>query len=159
MAARKKGGVEKRTPPTIQNREARHNYHILESMEVGLALKGVEVKSIRDGKVNLKDAFARPLKGEIWLMGLHISPYKNQNTFDIYDPMRNRKLLLHHRQILKLSEAVAEKGMTLVPLKIYFKNGMVKLELGVGKGKKLHDHREDIKERDAKREIDRAMRR
>ncbi|MBI5815532.1 MAG: SsrA-binding protein SmpB [Nitrospinae bacterium] len=153
------GKREGRPLPSIQNRNARHNYHILESLEAGVALTGAEVKSIRGGKVQMKDAFARVHKGEVWLMGMHITPYESRNTFVAdYDPMRNRKLLLHHRQIKKLTESTAEKGLALVPLKLYFKKGLVKIELGVGKGKKLYDKREDIKSRDAQREMDRAMR-
>jgi len=153
------GKKESKPPPSIQNRSAYHDYHIIESLETGIALKGSEVKSIRQGKVQLKDSFARVLKDEVVLMGLHITPYACRNTFDELDPMRTRKLLLHRRQIKKLEEATAEKGLSLVPLKLYFKHGFVKLELGIGKGKKLYDKREDIKSRDAKREMDKAMKR
>ncbi|MBI4827444.1 MAG: SsrA-binding protein SmpB [Nitrospinae bacterium] len=146
-------------PPTIHNRKARHDYHILDSMEAGVVLKGNEVKSIRQGKVTLHDAFARVTKGEAWLCGCHINPYQAQNTFTTYDPMRDRKLLLHKRQIAQLAAATQEKGMTLLPLKLYFKKGQVKIELGVGKGKKQYDKREDLKRRDAEREMDRAMKR
>jgi len=145
--------------PVIINRKARHDYHIIESMEAGLALAGSEVKSIREGNINLKDAYARIKDGEVWLIGLHISPYKHLNTFFPYDPLRDRKILLHKNQIKKLTAAVREKGLTLVPLKIYFKRGLAKLELGVGKGKRVHDKREDLKQRAAQREIDRAMKR
>lgn len=155
----KKGDEPSGRTPSILNRSARHDYHILDSMEVGIVLKGSEVKSIRQGKVNLKDAFARVMKGELWLMGMHITPYANVNTFETLEPMRDRKLLLHRKQLVKLEEATAEKGLSLIPLKIYFKNRRAKLELGVGKGKKLYDKREDAKEKDAKREIDRAMKR
>ncbi len=122
-----------------------------------MVLKGAEVKSIREGKISLKDAYAKIRNGEVWLSGSHISPYKNLNTFAEYNPTRERKLLLHKKQIIKLTKSVKEKGLTLVPLKIYFKNGRVKLELGIGKGKKMYDKRYDLKEKDAKRDIDRAM--
>ncbi|MBI4666302.1 MAG: SsrA-binding protein SmpB [Nitrospinae bacterium] len=162
MAAGKghKGGKENKPGlPNIQNRQARHEYHILESFEAGIVLLGSEIKSIREGKVNIGDAYARIMNGEAWIIGMNIQPYRNINTFDPYDPTRTRKLLLRRKQIEKLHADTREKGLTLIPLKIYFKNGMAKMELGLGKGKKLHDRREDIKERDAKREIQRAMKR
>lgn len=144
-------------PPSIYNRKARHDYHILESMEVGISLIGEEVKSIRAGKISLRESFARIIKEEVWLMGCHITQYENRNTFRPYDPFRNRKLLLHKKQIDKLAVATQQKGLSLIPLKIYFKRGLAKLELGVGKGKKLYDKREDLKEKAMKREVDQAM--
>ncbi|VAX16615.1 tmRNA-binding protein SmpB [hydrothermal vent metagenome] len=160
MTSRKnKKGAEKKksAPPKILNRKARHDYHILDTMEVGLVLKGAEVKSIREGKISLKESFAKIMKDELWLIGCNITPYKNQNTFEDIDPLRSRKLLLHKKQIKKLKEATAEKGLALIPLKIYFTRGVAKLELGVGKGKKLYDKREDLKRKDAKREMDREL--
>lgn len=154
-AAKGEGGSGR--APTIVNRKARHDYHIVESMEAGIALSGAEVKSIREGKISLQDAYARIKKGEVWLIGLHISPYKNLNTFEAYNPERDRKLLLHKRQIAKLAATVSEKGLTLLPLKIYFTRGLAKLELGVGKGKKLYDKREDLKRKEAQREMERAL--
>ncbi|MDH4182629.1 MAG: SsrA-binding protein SmpB [Nitrospinota bacterium] len=148
----------RRVTPTIQNRKARHDYFITESLEAGIALKGCEVKSIREGKIQIHDAYVRIKDGEAWLVGCHISPYKNQNTFEPYNADRERKLLLKKRQIIKLGAQIMEKGMTLLPLKIYFSKGMAKLELGLGKGKRLYDKRESIKERDADREIRRALR-
>lgn len=160
MARDKGKGKDKRPgPPTILNRQARANYHILESVEAGIMLTGAEVKSIREGKVNISDAHARVMKGEMWLMGMNINPYRHINTFVAPDPLRSRKLLLHRKQIEKLASAVAEKGLTLIPLKLYFKKGFAKIEIGLGKGKKLYDKRDDIKTRDAKREMDRAMKR
>ncbi len=144
-------------PPSILNRKARHNYHIIESMEAGIALTGAEVKSIREGKISLKDSYGKIKNDEVWLIGCHINPYSNLNTFDPYNPLRERKLLLHKKQIKKLAEATHEKGLTLLPLKLYFKRGIVKIELGIGKGKKLYDKRYDIKKRDSEREIERAM--
>jgi len=154
-ATSKTGG--KSGHPVIINRKARHDYHILESMEAGLALKGSEVKSIREGKISLKDSYARIEKGEAWLVGCHISAYTNQNTFEPYNPTRTRKLLLHKKQLLRLHATVKEKGLTLLPLKVYFRNGIAKLELGIGKGKKLYDKREDLKKKEADRQIERAM--
>lgn len=158
--ARKTGAKEKRSgPPTINNRQAWANYHILDTVEAGIMLTGAEVKSIREGKVNIAEAHARVMKGEMWLMGMNINPYRHMNSFTVPDPLRSRKLLLHRKQIEKLGEALSEKGLTIIPLKLYFKKGFAKIELGVAKGKKEYDKREDIKTRDAKREMDRAMKR
>lgn len=153
----KGGGKKKSGPPSIVNRKARHDYHILESLEVGIALTGAEVKSIRDGKITFKEAHARIKNDEVWLVGAHISPYKNQNSFEPYNPLRDRKLLLHKRQIKKLAASTQEKGLALIPLKLYFKHGLAKIELGVGKGKKLYDKRYDLKKKETEREIDRAL--
>lgn len=160
MARDKGKGKDKRPgPPTINNRQAWANYHILDTVEAGVMLTGAEVKSIREGKVNISEAHARVMKGEMWLMGMNINPYRHINTFVVPDPLRSRKLLLHRKQIEKLASAVAEKGLTIIPLKLYFKKGFAKIELGVAKGKREYDKREDIKTRDAKREMDRAMKR
>jgi len=139
-----------------QNKKARHDYFIEQTMEAGIVLSGTEVKSIRQGKVNLKDSYATIDKGEVILNGMHISPYEQGNIFN-KDPLRDRKLLLHRYEINRLIGYTQQKGLTLVPLQVYFKRGKVKIELGVAKGKKLYDKREDIAERDAKREIDRRM--
>ncbi len=141
---------------TVSNRRARFEYEILDSYEAGIVLKGSEVKSLRVGKANLQDSYALVKNGEVWLMNLHISPYEQANQFN-HDPVRTRKLLLTKTEISKLSTKSNEKGLTLVPLKLYFKKGIVKVELGVAKGKKLHDKRESIKERDVEREMRRSL--
>jgi len=139
-----------------QNKKARHDYFIEQALETGIVLSGTEVKSIRLGKVNLKDSYAAIENGEVVLKGMHISPYEQGNIFN-KDPVRDRKLLLHRYEINKLIGYTQQKGMSLVPLQLYFKRGNVKVELGVAKGKKLYDKREDIAEKDAKREIDRRL--
>ncbi len=139
-----------------QNKKARHDYFIEQTMEAGIVLSGTEVKSIRQGKVNLKDCYARIEGGEVMLNGMHISPYEQGNIFN-KDPLCDRKLLLHKSEINRLVGYTQQKGLSLVPLQIYFKRGRVKLELGIARGKKLYDKREDIAERDAKREIDRKL--
>ena len=139
-----------------QNRKARHLYHILETIEAGLVLTGTEVKSLRTGKANLLDAYAMVDRGEVWLMNLHISPYEKGNQFN-HEPKRKRKLLLHRRDIRRLIGKTREKGLTLIPLSLYFKQGWAKVELALAKGKKLHDKREDVAKRDADREMARAM--
>ena len=126
---------------TIKNRAAYHTYEILETWECGVELQGTEVKSIREGKVNLKDAYALIRNGEVWLYNTHISPYTHGNRLN-HEPLRTRKLLMHRYEIEKLSGKTVEKGLTLVPLKMYFKNGRVKVELGLARGKKLYDKRE-----------------
>lgn len=138
------------------NRKARHEYHVLDTIEAGIELVGTEVKSIRMGNVNLKDAWADVRDGEMFVMGMHISPYEKGNIFN-RDPTRKRKLLLHKREIRKLHQDVKTKGLTLVPLSLYFKNSNVKVELGICKGKKLYDKRADAAARDAQRSIARAM--
>ncbi len=140
-----------------ENRKARHDYHIEEVYEAGMELKGTEVKSLRAGKANLKDSFALIKNGEIFLHNMHISTYEQGNRFN-HDPTRVRKLLLHKHEINKLLGAVQRQGLTLVPLKIYFKRGKAKLALALAKGKKLYDKRQDMAERDAKREIERSFR-
>jgi len=133
------------------NRKARHEYHILDSYEAGIVLKGTEVKSIREGNVNLKDSYAIIKYSEVFLINMHIGPYKQGNIFN-HEPLRDRKLLLNKREIRKLIGKVEEKGMTLVPLKLYFKRGIVKIELALAKGKILYDKRESIAKRDYERE-------
>jgi SsrA-binding protein len=139
-----------------KNRRARHEYYIEQTIEAGIVLSGTEVKSIRLGKVNLKDSYATVENGEIILNNMHISPYEQGNIFN-RDPMRERKLLLHKFEIKKLESMVQEKGLTIIPLKLYFKRGKIKVELGVAKGKKLFDKRTDIAKKDAKREIERRL--
>ncbi|MGF7186743.1 SsrA-binding protein [Desulfitispora alkaliphila] len=139
------------------NRKARHDYAIEETYEAGLVLKGTEVKSLRAGKANLRDSFARIDKGEAWLHNMHISHYE-QGNINNHDPTRPRKLLLNKAEINKLIGKIQQKGLTLVPLKVYFKYGRAKLELALARGKKLHDKRRDIADRDAKREIAKAFR-
>lgn len=134
------------------NRKARHEYFIEETIEAGIVLKGTEVKSIRQGKVNIKDSYATIKNGEVFLKEMHISPYEQGNIFNV-DPLRQRKLLLKKREIRKLNSYIMQKGYTLIPLSIYIKNGLVKVELAVAKGKKLYDKREDIARRDAERRI------
>lgn len=139
-----------------QNKKAWHDYFIEQTMEAGIELSGTEVKSIRLGKVNLKDSYADIRDGEVFVNGMHISPYEQGNIFN-KDPLRERKLLLHRFEINRLAGFVQQKGMTIVPLKVYFKRGKVKVELGVAKGKKLFDKRNDIAQRDANRDIDRKL--
>lgn len=138
------------------NRRARHDYFIEETMEVGIVLQGTEVKSIRLGKVNLRDSFARVENGEVFLHGMHVSPYEQGNRFN-HDPLRPRKLLLHKREIRRLIGKTREDGYTLIPTKLYFVRGKCKVELGIGKGKKLHDKRETVARRDAQRRAQQAI--
>ena len=140
----------------IDNRRARHEYEILETWEAGLALQGTEAKSLRAGKANLQDAFARVENHEVFVYNMHISPYEQGNRFN-HEPKRVRKLLLHKEEIRKMFARVREQGLTLVPLKVYFVRGMAKMEIALGKGKKLYDKREDIAAKDAGREMDRAF--
>jgi SsrA-binding protein len=140
-----------------QNRKAHHDYFIEERFECGLALFGTEVKSIRLGKVNLKESWAQIRKGELWVEGMHISPYEQGNIFN-RDPLRPKKLLMHRREIRKLGAQVDRQGHTLVPLEIYLKDGRVKLQLGLCKGKQVHDKRDSIAKRDSNREIQRVLR-
>jgi len=141
-----------------QNRKASHDYSILDTVEAGLVLAGTEVKSLRNGKASLQEAWATIENGEAFVLQLHIPPYEQGNRWNL-DPVRKRKLLLHRREIEKLRKALEQKGHTLVPLKLYFTSGRAKLLLGVVRGRKSHDKREAIAERDAKREMDRARRR
>lgn len=145
------------TKVIVENRKARHEYEILEDFEAGIVLTGTEVKSLRQGKANLKESFARVKNGEIWLIGMHISPYKEGNRYNP-DPLRPRKLLLHRSEIRKLSAKVAQDGLTLVPLKFYFKRGLCKCSLGLARGRKLYDKRENLKKREADRQVRQSFR-
>ena len=140
-----------------ENRRARAEFFIEETYEAGLVLTGTEVKSLREGRANLKEAFGEVREGEAWLVDCHISPYAQGNIFN-HDPTRPRKLLLHKEEIKRLLGRTQEKGFTLVPLKMYFSKGKAKVEMGLGKGKKLHDRREELKARAAGREVERALR-
>nr|WP_132014245.1 SsrA-binding protein SmpB [Hydrogenispora ethanolica] len=150
--------AEKERKNIAVNRSARHNYFIEETYEAGIALTGTEVKSLRLGKGNLQDSFARIANGEIMLENCHISPYDFGNRFN-HEPTRPRKLLMHRKEIIRLFSKVREQGLTLVPLQMYFnEQGRVKVELALARGKKLHDKRDDIAKKDAAREVDRALR-
>lgn len=135
-----------------KNPTAYHNYTIEDKLETGIVLSGTEIKSIRQGKANLKDCYALIKKGEVYVVGMHISPYEQGNIFN-KDPLRNRKLLLNRREINKLVGLTTQKGYSLVPISLYFKGSLVKLELGIGKGKKLYDKRQDLAKKDAQRQI------
>ena len=139
-----------------KNPVARHNYIITDTLEAGIVLTGTEIKSIRNGKVNLKDSYAGIKNGEAYIYSMHISPYEQGNIFN-KDPLRDRKLLLNKREIFRLSGLINQKGYTLVPISLYFKNNIVKLELGIGKGKKLYDKREDLKKKDSDMYIKKHM--
>ncbi|MGB9803436.1 SsrA-binding protein SmpB [Desulfofundulus sp.] len=140
------------------NRKARHDYHILETYEAGIALTGTEVKSLRAGRANLQDSFARVENAELFLYNMHISPYDQGNRFN-HEPKRTRKLLMHKREILRLLGKSREKGLALIPLKVYFNDrGKAKVELALARGKKVYDKREDMAARDARREMERALR-
>lgn len=147
--------AEEKTVAT--NRQARRDYFIIESWEAGMALTGTEVKSLREGRANLKDSFAEVAKGEVFLLNAHISPYSCGNRAN-HEPLRKRKLLLHKKEIRKLIGRVEEKGLTLVPLRLYFKNGHAKVEVALAKGKKLYDKRDDLKRRTVEREMERDLR-
>lgn len=138
------------------NRKARHDYFVLETFETGIELVGTEVKSLRQGGVNLKDSWCSIENGELFVKGMHISPYEKGNIFN-KDPLRTRKLLLHKREILKLLDQVSQKGYTIVPLQVYLKDSLVKVEIGLARGKKLYDKREDIAKKDQRREAERDM--
>jgi SsrA-binding protein len=138
------------------NRRARHDYFIEETFEAGMVLAGSEVKSLRDGRANLKDSYVRILKGEAVLLNAHISPYPAANQFN-HDPTRARKLLLHKREIRRLAGKISERGLTLIPLRLYFKKGRVKAELGLARGKKLYDKRDTLRKRAVRREVERSL--
>lgn len=138
------------------NKKARHDYFILEEYEAGIVLKGTEVKSVRQGKVSIKESYCQINNAEIFIFGMHISPYEQGNIYNV-DPLRTRKLLLNKREILKLIGKAKEKGLTLVPLKVYLKYGLVKLEIGLAKGKKIYDKRETIAKKDAERRMRQAV--
>ncbi|HVZ81379.1 MAG TPA: SsrA-binding protein SmpB [bacterium] len=143
--------------PTLQNRKAHHDYFILESQEAGIALAGCEVKSIRNGKASLQDSFARVEKDEVWLYGMHISPYEQGNRYNL-EPTRVRKLLLKRSEIQNLAHRVQEKGLSMVPIRLYFKHGKVKIQLAIARGKSVRDKRDKLREKEANRDIDRALR-
>jgi SsrA-binding protein len=147
---------KKSAPPKIENRKARHDYHVDETFEAGIVLKGTEVKSIRAGKASLNEAFAYINNGEIWLKNMYIKVYEF-GSYQNHDERRDRKLLLKRKEIREIDKSMSQKGFTLIPLKIYFKRGYVKVLLGLARGKKQYDKREDIKEKDVKREIDRRI--
>jgi SsrA-binding protein len=141
------------------NRKARHDYFIEDTYEAGIVLTGSEIKSIRNGEVNLRDSYVTIRDGEAWVQGIHISPYRHTSTHtEPPDPIRIRKLLMHRREISRLAGTLSQKGLTLVPLRLYLKAGRAKLEIGLARGKKLYDKRDSMAERDSKRQIERAMR-
>jgi SsrA-binding protein len=140
----------------VQNRKARHEFHVLDTWEAGIVLQGTEVKSLRDGKANLQDSFARLDRGELWLYNLHISPYEMGNRFN-HDPLRPRKLLMHRRELRRLVGEVEQKGLTLIPLDIHFSHGIAKVRLALVRGKKLHDKRDALRERADRRDVERAF--
>ena len=140
----------------VQNRRARHAYHILAQLETGIALQGTEVKSIRAGQITLKDSYAEVDGGELFLIGVHIAPYEQGNIYN-HDPERRRKLLMHKREIVRIGHTIAEKGFTLVPLRVYFKDGRAKVELGLCRGKHTIDKRQTLRKREQDRDVDRAL--
>ncbi len=154
--AEKQSSSAERKQSVARNPKATHDYHVLETWEAGLVLTGTEVKSLRQGKASIKEAYARVRNGEVFLEGMNISPYEQGNRYN-HDPVRSRKLLLHRREIDRLIGAVEQRGLALVPLELYFKKGRAKVTLALGKGKKVHDKREDLKRRIAEREAARAM--
>lgn len=143
-------------PPKIENRKARHDYRVEETYEAGIVLKGTEVKSIREGKASLNEAFAYFRNGEIWLKNMYIKPYKF-GSYNNHDERRERKLLLKRREIREIDKSINQKGLTLIPLKLYFKGGFAKVLIGLARGKKQYDKRQDIKEKDVRRELDRKI--
>lgn len=153
MGADRAGGEK----VVVVNRKAFHDYHIEETIEAGIVLTGTEIKSIRQGRMNLRDAYARIDDGEAWLVGMHISPYGQAGRHDQHEPDRRRKLLLHRAEIRYLTQQTQAKGMTVVPLRLAFRHGRAKLDLGVARGKKLYDKRDSIAEREAHRDIQRAI--
>ena len=156
--AKTKPAAESGIRLVCQNKKARHDYHIVETIEAGMVLLGTEVKSLREGRANLKDAYARVKKGEVYLYGLHISPYTHA-SYNNHEPERVRKLLLHASEIKKLLGKTQERGFALIPLKVYFNKGRAKVELALAQGKKLYDKRESIKRKEEARELDRVRKR
>jgi SsrA-binding protein len=152
----KKNKAEESVKVVALNRKASHEYELLERFEAGLALLGTEVKSAREGKVNLKDSYAAPRGSELYLLQSHINPYSH-GTHENHDPLRPRKLLLHKRELRKLIGKVTERGLTLVPTRMYFKNGRLKVEIALARGKKQHDRRAAARERDVKRDVEAAL--
>lgn len=148
--------TKRRNPTIAQNRKARHDYNILETVEAGIVLKGTEIKSIRNGRISLQDGFAGFRGDELWLYNVHIAPFEQGNQFN-HDPVRTRKLLLKKKQLKRYVGLAKQAGHTLIPLKVYIKNGVAKVLLGLGKGKKQYDKRESIKRKDQQREINRAL--
>ncbi len=148
--------ADKSIKVVANNRKARHDYHIEDTLETGIVLTGSEIKSIRGGQVNLRDSYATVRNGELWLLNAHISPYK-QATHQNHEPKRERKLLAHRREINRLTGKLQEKGLTLIPLRIYLKDSRAKVELGLGRGKKLYDKRQTLRERDDRRRMERAL--
>jgi SsrA-binding protein len=153
-----KDGADKNERVISENRKARHNYHVLDTLECGIVLTGSEVKSLRAGGLSLDEAYGRVEGDEVWLLGANIAEYPYSHALN-HEPKRRRKLLMHRREMRKFAGQALEKGLTLVPLKMYFKEGRAKVLLGICKGKQSHDKRESLKQRDMKREMDRAMRR
>jgi len=149
--------VKKHPGVVAENRRARHDYHIEETYEAGIALTGSEIKSVRAGRLNLRGSYARVVHEEIFLYEMHISPYEQAGVYYNHNPLRPRKLLLHRREIRRLVGLIRQKGLTLVPLRVYFKGRRAKVELGVARGKKVYDKREDIAKREAQRDIERAI--
>ncbi len=143
----------------VVNRKALHDYDVLERHEAGIALTGSEIKSIREGRVSLQEAYVRPEGGEMWLVGSHIAQYSSASHFDAHDPTRRRKLLLHRGEILELAKNVEQRGLTLIPLRLYLKDGKAKLEVGLARGRRQYDKRQAIARREAEREMERAVRR
>lgn len=157
--AQSQGKATKEAVPVrtvCDNRKARHEYEIIEVHQAGIELVGTEVKSMRQGKANLQDSFAKIEAGELWLYNCHVSPYDHGNRFN-HDPVRRRKLLMHAKEVRKLKASMQEKGLTLIPLKIYFKRNWIKVDLALARGKKLHDKRDAISARDNKRQLDRLV--
>ena len=152
------GGGNGSEKPVTVNRKAQHDYHIVRTLEAGLSLRGTEIKSIREGRVSIREAYVRPDDGEVWLVGAHIAHYAPAGSAN-HDPTRRRRLLLHKRQIEELRREVEGQGVTIVPLRLYLKGGRAKLEIAVGRGKKHYDKRADIAKRDADRQMQRALRR
>ncbi len=142
--------------PVADNRKAFHDYHVLERLEAGVVLTGTEIKSAREGKVQLRDSYADVLEGEVWMLNAHFSPYSHGNIWN-HDPTKKRKLLLHKKEIRKLAVTVREKGLALIPLRVYLKGGLLKCELGICKGKKMHDKREAEQKRDVEMEARKTM--
>jgi SsrA-binding protein len=157
MAKKKGKKTDLADPPQIVNRRARFDFHIDDTVECGMELLGTEVKQLRHGQAQMADAFARVEREQLWLHGVHIDPYPHAGEQANHEPRRLRRLLAHRREIDKLDAVSQERGITLVPLRIYFKDGRAKVEVGVARGKKMHDKRQDLKKKDADREIRRAM--
>lgn len=156
MTKKKETHNTSKVPPKIENRKARHEYHIDETYEAGIVLKGTEVKSIRAGKASLQECYAQMKLGEVWLINMYIKPYEF-GSYQNHEERRERKLLLNRKEIREIDKRISQKGFTLVPLKLYFKGGRVKILLGLARGKKKFDKRDDIKEQDMRRELDRRV--